>query len=1269
MCNKRFPKQDRMLIAFKISFFLVLLPLLGLSQSSIESHIYTLDWKDQTSLRLMQSKVQNPSVSSADLFYHARPTYSYTVSEVVLKPIKTVIIDNILDLQILSDFKVEANITKSRNESQLYTVITPYRLTGDGKIERLEEVEVTYTYGLKNATQQRGPLNENSVLASGDLYKLAIAQTGIHKIDFATLESGLGIDVSKINPKKIKIYTNRGGRVPESNATSRVDDLVEIPLLVNGESDNVFNKEDFALFYVEGPDRIEKVGTSYTYDKNIYDFNNYIFLRTDGQDGIRIQTEITNPSNITNITSYTAVERWENDLTNLLGSFPGAEGTGKEWYGEYFRTERELDLTSKFKINEVVLNTIVDVNMIFAGRSAVSSQMSLGIGTKKFSRTIGESRVLDSEAIYARKAVVNEAFTITDLNPKVIISYPKVNVESEGWLDYLQLTYNKKLTFSEDQFTLRLQNPSPTTGSIDLSSNSGYTFWNITDPLSPILLPINDNKAWINLSNTQTILAALKSQATALKPKALGKIPNQNLHAINNVDAIIVYHPNFKSDAERLAQHRRAHSGMEVALADVTQVYNEYASGRTDPGAIRDFVRQKYVLNNRLKYLVLFGDGSYDYKGLVKDINQENFIPVYETDESLDPIDGFPSDDFYGLLDDNEGVNLKGGLDIYLGRLPAKSMDEAKTLVDKIIHYETSPETLGDWRMRLTYTADDEDNNTHIGDMDGIARLDETRHPNYNQQKVYFDAYNQISTSGENRFPDATTALNNSMTKGQLSLTYLGHGGPLGWAQERVLTIPDIVSWNNYNAMTILVTATCSFAAYDDPSILTPAENAILNPKGGAIALFSTTRAVYTSSNRELTNAVNEVMYKKINGKAPTLGYTLATGKNKFGNDSFFRINSRKFSLLGDPTMQVAMPHYIVNTTEVNQLPSNQADTLNALEKVTIKGNILDDNGQIVTGFNGTIFPTVYDKKSKVQTLGNDNSSPKFDFTAYRNVLFSGSATVKNGTWEFTFWVPKNINYAYGNGRISYYAKDDKNTDAAGYFTNFIIGGTNKNLVADDNGPELEIFVNSESFNFGDPTGSDITLLLDIEDDLGINVTGSSIGQDITGVLDGNQQNVYILNDFYKAEKDNFKRGKVAFPIKNLELGRHEITAKVWDIAGNSTEKRTEFVVVDDLKEAIKNLYNFPNPFTTQTNFSFELPQSNTNLEIIVYIYSISGRLVKTITHTGFYSGNRVTDIFWNARDDYDSNIARGLYLYKVVVQSPDKRINLESNIQKLIKL
>jgi len=482
----------------------------------------------------------------------------------------------------------------------------------------------------------------------------------------------------------------------------------------------------------------------------------------------------------------------------------------------------------------------------------------------------------------------------------------------------------------------------------------------------------------------------------------------------------------------------------------------------------------------------------------------------------------------------------------------------------------------------------------------------------------------------------------------------------------------DIAGWDNTDRYTLIITATCSFGGYDDYATLTGGEQALLKVKSGAIGLFTTVRAVYIDGNNKLTDAVQEVIFQRLpNGRYRTLGDILKDSKNTLTGGS--EDNARRFTLLGDPAMYLAMPEHRVRTTKINGKDFNpaQPDTLKALMPVELEGDVTDTLGNLLAGFNGRVFVTLFDKKQTLQTLGQDPGSPVRSFQVQRNILFKGSATVTNGRFKVNFIVPKDINYAYGNAKISYYAEDGTPIDAAGADTELIVGGT-ANLVQDDTPPLIEVFLNTDAFVLGGITDKNPKILVKCSDDYGMNVTGTSLGHDLTAVLDDNVLETIVLNDFYESAQDNAQKGQALYPLRNLAPGRHKLRVKGWDIANNSGEGFTEFIVAEDGNAALAHVLNYPNPFTTNTNFQFEHNLSGQLLDVQISIFSVSGKLVKTILHVAAADGFRVTDIHWDGKDEYGDTLARGVYLYRVKVRGTDITGNTataESDFEKLVIL
>jgi peptidase C25-like protein len=1179
------------------------------------------------------------------------------------------------DIYLSENISIHTKVLKDRNNYFLYFNFIPIRKTASGTFERLTSFEIVLDFEETPIATSRNDYTYTSELSDGEIYKIAVSETGIHKISYEFLKNEVGIDIDNINPNKIRILGNGGGMLPELIDDPRYDDLEEINIRIIGDEDNQFNSSDYILFYAEGPDKwyYDEETKKYNRPKNIYSDQNFYFIKIGSQNGLRVTSQSSISSTNYTTTSFDDYQRFEEDKFNLLNESLGAQGSGRNWYGDPFNPTRERSYN--FSFPNIKTSDPVSLKVVFAGRSKSSSSVRVSVEGQEFSESFPNANFANNETSYAYNRLINQTFSASSDDIIITVTYPSVGDGTNiGWLDYIELNTRNNLNKISDQFIFRDHKTMDyNTSTFQVSNVNGNTLiWDITDPLKPLLQ--ENTISGSNLSfgtSSQDILKefiAFEPNGNYPSPENAGIIENQNIHAFEDIDLAIIYHKDFEEAALRLADHRRDFSGLEVATVEIEQVYNEFACGRKDATAIRDFAKMLYDRSpDKFNYLLLFGDGSFDFKDI---INQgKNFIPPFETKESLNPIRAFPSDDFFALLTETEGADLIGALDIAVGRIPARTSFEANAVTQKIIDYDSSPSTLGDWRNRVTFVGDDKDGNTHINQADKLGEEIRNDHPVFNVNKIFLDAYQQVSTSGGSRFPKANEAINRDMFKGTLLMNYVGHGGSKGWAQERVLTNDDIENWTNASKLPLFVTATCSFTGYDEPSITTAGEQAMLKDNGGVIGLFTTTRAVYSNANNRLTNAVFDTIFQDMAQSPTPIGEILRVAKNANSADTL-ETNSRKFTLIGDPSMKLAIPKYNVATTKINGIDVSTGiiDTIQALQQVTVEGVVTDYNGNILTDFNGSVKPTIYDKIINVMTLGQDPRSPIKEFKLQQNIIFKGNASVTNGKFSFTFVVPKDINYEYGFGKISYYADNGNDTDARGYFDQFVIGGTDPNAIADNQGPLVEVFMNNEDFALGGITSPSPTLLVKLSDDNGINVVGNSIGHDLTGILDENTQETYILNDFYESELDDYTKGEVRFPLFNLSEGLHNIKVKAWDVSNNSGEGFTEFVVASNEKIALDYVLNYPNPFTTCTNFQFEHNIKDQGLEVQIQIFTVSGKIVKTIDEQLYTDGGRVGGIKWDGTDDYGGRLAKGVYLYKIKVRSDDLKTS-ESEFEKLVIL
>lgn len=1108
---------------------------------------------------------------------------------------------------------------------------TVYRL----KSFTLKRIPVS---GLKSASVEHD-WKSSSVLGSGKWVKISVPQKGIYKIPYSQLTSW-GFS----QPSIVKIYGSGAISLSENPGEIEYDDLEQCAVWHNSNQG-----EDCLFFYAPGT-------TSWTPDENGHfrhknnDYTNqgFFFLSEIGSekkpDMLASVTET--PTHLLNdFDEYSLVE---NDIYNLLPL-----GSGKQWFGEIFSNGKNHSYN--FELNDVKAGEQASLFVNAAARSYASSSMQVSgnnstLGTVAFSQV----NTNDTYGLYADESSGRFAFNPASGTLKVDVAYSAANSNAEAWMDYLELNYRRRLVAGSDALFFRDENSVGEGNVVEFSienSDSDTKVLNVTDINKVKDVSGNLNGSTLSFRQESDELqeyVVFKTDGDFPEPEFVTSVSNQNLHALSTPEFLIISHPNFLSAAEELAAFHREFDGMTVEVVSSEKVYNEFSSGTKSATGIRNFIKMFYDRGDGLKYVLLMGDGSYDNKE-IKD-GTHNFIPTYQSANSLTPTSSFVTDDYFVMLDADESV-YNGAIDLGIGRIPASTSYEAQLVVDKVKRYY-QPAALGRWRNQICFIGDDEDSGLHMKQSEELADSVNENSNAFYTDKIYFDAYVQEVTPSGERYPDVNAAINERVKDGVLILNYVGHANERFLAHERVLDISDINSWSNTNKMPIFVTATCEFSRFDSDET-SAGEYVLLNPNGGGIGLFSTTRVVYATANFQLSKSFYSFIFDNDqNGEHYRMGEVMRLAKTNIGNS----INKRNFSLLADPALKLSFPKYDIITETINSQDAGSGNpTIGALQKVTVTGYVADAFGNRIDQFNGTLIPTVYDKEIKMQTLGNAGEKP-VQFKVRENVIYKGKSSVENGSFTFSFVVPKDISYGLGKGKIMYYA-DNGEEDAHGAFENFNIGG-NGSDISDNTGPDVELFLDSENFNSGDKTGSSPILLANLSDENGINTVGTGIGHDITAVLDGDYSKVFVLNNYYQASNDDYTSGSISYPLNNLPLGHHTLTLKAWDVANNSTEVEIEFEVTGDL--LIRDISNYPNPVSNYTYFVLEHNQNDASLDVIFDIYDLSGRSVDRFQTKVGSNGGVTNPVRW---DLGESNIAAtpGVYIYRAIVRNGDGIISTKS--------
>lgn len=1184
------------------------------------------------------------------------------ISDLVFESITS---DQLGDLSIAAlpnQINLKVNNAQARTDISAQLSLSPIIKDGSG-FKRLK----SFRYSLKIASAQNrlssnSALNQisNSVLSSGNWFRFYVTKSGVYKLSKDFLRS-LGANVDGVDPRKIKIYGNGGRMLPLKNSEYYPVDLAENAIEVVGENDGIFNDSDYVLFYAEGVDQWNQESQT---TNNLYDSKSYYYVNVEGNDGKRI-TDMTQPNAAADVTvsQFDSYQYYEKDLVNIAR-------LGRRWFGEQFDFTEEQNFD--FSLPNLVSGAPANLYVYAAAVATTTTSMAVKVNNESVG-TINFSAIGGS--LKADWSILNSNITATE-NTRITLTYNNNGVpDSKGFLDYILLKskrnligYNKQFAFQYDASANGSQ-----IGEYVISNASNIKkVWDITD-IYNVKQAVNNNQSTFSFKSSfgslKKYIAVDANDYYSPSSESRTRVANQNLKGtifkddqgqFKDIDYIIIT-PNFlKSQAEKLANFHRTDSQLNVKVVTLETIYQEFAAGKQDVAAIRNFI--KYVYFNasaddkRVKYVNLFGDASYDFKNRIS--ISANIVPIYHALNSytVDP-GSFSCDDFFGLMDDNEG-NLDatyptktGLIDIAVGRMIANTTTQAAELVNKVIEYKDL-KSYGSWRNNIVVVADDADKDSDSSlqvRINNMADAIITQKPFLNYEKVLLDSYVQETSAGGSRYPKARKDVFEYFEKGALMVNYLGHGGEDGLSQERIWEKSDGQNLANRYKYPLFITITCEFSRFDNPFRPTAGEYAYWNPKGGAISMITTVREIFQSTGENFNDVLAEYLFSYGSDQYVSMAEALRLAKNDFGSrtDIVF--------YLGDPALKLAIPSPRINLTKVNDVPvggPSAIDDFKSLSYIKLSGEITDENNQPLNQYNGELLVNIFDKNITRTTLNNDGNSTPMNFNTLGETIFRGNASVTNGQFEFGFVVPRDISISVGNGKISFYAKQNSlNFDKTGYNNTIKVGGINTNAATDNIAPKVKLYMNDETFISGGITNQSPLFLAFLEDENGIN-TASGIGHDIVAILDGDETNPYKLNDYYETALDNYKSGKVKFPFRNLKPGLHTLLFKAWDVYNNYVTAEIQFIVVGDDSLTLNNVLNYPNPFSSYTEFWFNHNKPLEPLEVQVQVLTVTGKIVWTKNQTITTDGTLARSITWDGRDDFGDRIGKGVYIYKLTVKS-----------------
>ena len=753
------------------------------------------------------------------------------------------------------------------------------------------------------------------------------------------------------------------------------------------------------------------------------------------------------------------------------------------------------------------------------------------------------------------------------------------------------------------------------------------------------------------------------------EPTYVYRITNQDHHADAATDMVIIIptSQHLLAQAERLKAHHEQHDGLRVTIVPADELYNEFSSGTPDATAYRRYLKMLYdratTPNDKPRYLLLFGDGAWDNRMLTSEwsgYNTDDYLLCYESENSFSQVNCYVSDDFFCLLDDEEVIQTTNGNsttyagkpDVAVGRLPARTPDEAKTLVDKIISYAQN-EYAGPWQNEICMMGDDGNDNSHMKTADKVATMIESTYPNYNVDKIYWDAYQRTSSSTGYSYPDVTRLIKQQLQNGALMMNYCGHGAAYAMSHELVMKLTDFESQQS-NYLPLWMTASCDIMPFDgqEENI---GETVMLNSKGGGIAFFGTTRTVYATYNE----VMNLAFTKHVLTPGMAIGEAVRLAKCELvEKSSDLTCNKLQYTLLGDPALQLNTPRQKMVVDSINGMPATQGIKLAAGSIVKITGHV-EPNNETDTDFNGIVTLSVRDAEETITCRLNDRSSTGADkafvYQDRTNYLYRGSENVTEGFFHFTFAIPKDISYTDGSGLMTLYAINaDKTRSAHGENESFELIGSSTALT-DSIGPSVYCYLNSKNFKNGGKVNTTPYFIAELYDDSGINASGSSIGHDLELIIDGDMNQTYNLNNYFEYDFGDYRSGSIGFSIPELSIGTHKLLFRAWDILNNSTTTELLFEVSEDAGAGEFNVTCTQNPASTNTQFVITHDRPGSELKVTLDVFDLGGRQLWRQTDTVMATNDTVT-IDWNLNVAGGSRLHTGLYLCRLTLNDGDSK-------------
>lgn len=1088
---------------------------------------------------------------------------------------------------------------------------------------------------------------DTSVLNDGKWIKVKVEKSGMHLITTSDLKNW-GFN----DPSKVRVY-GYGGAVLSDVLDSYTDDL---PITASICTDRGI------FFYAQGPETWGTSTSNYLrHTLNPYSSYGYYFLSDKACEEKKIpkigSAHANNPAN-----TFMECLYHEKELSS-----PGE--TGRMLLGEDFKYNNNQ--TFNFELPDIVEDSKVWMECSFITKTySAPSTLSFTVNGEPLTQTSADRIASSANSSYTHgtQGLTRKTFNIEGNKLTLGINFSSTGTIHLANLNYIVINYTRKNKLINGHLNFRA-----TTSQIKLEGATTNTYvWDVTDVTNIRQLKTastDGGVVWTNEYVGKRQYAAWDENATLPSPTFVSNINNQNIHGRQTPDMVIITLSDWKNQAERLAElHRNSSDSLDVFVVDCEDVYNEFSSGAQDINGLRKMLKMFWdrgeASGNKLKYALLMGRSTYDNRhssSAMQALGHKTLVS-WQSVSSLDDNTSFTTDDILAFLKDNSGNTMKS--DYYciaVGRIPARSVNDAKLAVDKIYEYvNESPKS--EWKNQVLLIADDQDNGIHMEQTEsGYNKAITTQSGQqlfYN--KLYTDAYTLISNS----YPDARKQMLRKLEEGVMWWSYVGHANPTSWSHEGLMTYNDI---NNMylKHYPVLYAATCDFMRWDGNTI-SGCEILYFTNGGGIIAAISAGRPVYIADNGILTNAMYEYAFTRdIEGKYMTIGEIYRQAKNglKLNNSPVSNDNKLRYALMGDPALRLLTPSPSIKIESINSKDFNpdEQPTLMALQDVVLNGSIYDENGNKMTNFNGIISATLYDAEKSTTTNGNGKDGKAITFESQGDRLFACRDSVKNGEFRLKISMPSEIANNFRPAALNMYAYSNDGKEALGCNRDLYVFGYDDTAQKDTIPPVIEsIFLNHETFKNKGKVNESPMLLALISDNKAINLSTAGIGHQMTLTLD-EQKTFTDVSQYYTPASDGSSSGEIAYPIENLPNGHHSLKLRIWDTSGNSASETIEFFVEEGLKPIIYDVYCDANPASIETKFYITHNRPEAQATVKLTVYNLLGQPVWTTTETGRNDMFRSFPITWDLTNMAGQRVKRGIYLYKAEISTDGEQFDTAS--------